>query len=80
MEYDLEGAKQNQCDKTKFIHSLRGVKKLKDVFYVKKKHIKYGYRAHEKMTFGKCTKSLMMLHNETFNVWTHLICGLYYIY
>lgn len=21
-----------------------------------------------------------MLHNETFNVWTHLLCGIYYIY
>jgi len=28
----------------------------------------------------KCTKSLFMLHNETFNVWSHLVCGMYYLY
>ncbi|TNV76693.1 hypothetical protein FGO68_gene1561 [Halteria grandinella] len=67
-------------DGSRFIHSLRGVKKMKDVFYVRKRHIKHGYRAHECMTVGKCSKSLFMLHNETFNVWTHLLCGLYYIY
>jgi len=32
------------------------------------------------MTLCLCTKSLWYMHNETLNTWTHLICGLYYIY
>ena len=67
-------------DTNRFIHSLRSVKTLKDVFYVRKKYIKHGYRAHKVMTYGKLTKSLFMLHNETFNIWSHLLCGLYYLY
>lgn len=64
----------------RFIHPLRTVKTLKDVFYVRKKFIKHGYRAHPSMTYTKCTLSLFMLHNETVNVWSHLLCGLYYLY
>ena len=53
---------------------------MKNVFYVRIKHIKYGYRTCEHMTTGKCVRSLFMVHNETFNVWTHLISGIYYLY
>jgi len=62
------------------VHSLRAVKKLKDAFYVRKKYIKHGYRAHPHMTFEKCTKSIFMLHNETFNIWSHLLCAFFYLY
>jgi hypothetical protein len=33
-------------DEEKFIFSLRAVKKKKDVFFVRKKYIKHGFRAH----------------------------------
>ena len=69
-----------QDNSHRFIHPLRTVKTLKDVFYVRKKFIKHGYRAHHEMTYKKCTLSLFMLHNETVNVWSHLLCGLYYLY
>ena len=71
---------ESQPDDPKFIYSLRGIKKLKNMFYVRVKYIKYGFRAHPNMTVGKCLRSLFMLHNETFNVWTHLISGSYYLY
>ena len=67
-------------DEQKFIFSLRAVKKKKDVFFVRKKYIKHGYRAHQCLTVGKCSQSLFMMHNETFNVWTHLAGGIYYLY
>ncbi len=65
---------------SRFIYPLRTVKTLKDVFYVRKKYIKHGYRAHHAMTYATCTRSLFMLHNETANIWTHLLCGIYYLY
>lgn len=36
------------------------------------KHIKKGYRINFN-TYWKLLKSLFMIHNETINVWTHLI-------
>lgn len=32
-----------------FIHSLRKVKKMKNVFYVRQKYIRHGYRAHRQL-------------------------------
>eukprot|EP00347_Sterkiella_histriomuscorum_P002369 403368420 len=32
------------------------------------------------MSVCKCTQSLFMIHNETFNVWSHLLAGLYFIH
>ena len=76
----LEISTFSAMDEEKFIFSLRAVKKKKDVFFVRKKYIKHGYRAHQCLTVGKCSQSLFMMHNETFNVWTHLVGGIYYLY
>ena len=80
LEQDTSVICQKPFDDSKFIHSLRGLKKLKDTFFERKRYIKLGYRAHQNLTVGKCTKSLFMLHNETFNTWSHLLCGVYYLY
>ncbi|CDW83515.1 progestin and adipoq receptor family member 3-like [Stylonychia lemnae] len=63
-----------------FINPLRRVKKMKNVFYVRIKYIRHGYRAHRSLSACNCTASLFMLHNETFNVWTHLAGGIYFMY
>ena len=43
------------------------------------KHIKRGYRVNFN-TFWDTTKTLFMIHNETVNVWSHLIGALVFVY
>ena len=61
------------------IYTLRELKRRKDLFFIKRDFIRYGYRAHNDMTFTRCTSTLCMVHNETMNVYSHLIPGLYFI-
>jgi adiponectin receptor len=46
--------------------------------YVKNDHIIGGYRFN--MSYWQATKSLFALHNETFNVWTHLLGIVFFLY
>ena len=64
----------------KLIYKKEELKLLKQrLFYAKRKYIKYGYRANPDMTFGKATKTMVMCHCETMNIWTHLIPAFYFM-
>ena len=43
-------------------------------------YIDVGYRAHPNMSVCMCTKSLCQMHNETMNIYTHLLPAFYMIY
>src|SRR4051812_13770251 len=32
------------------------------------------------LSLSKCFRSALTLHNDTFNIWTHLLPGLYFFY
>ena len=59
----------------------RDVKLLKitevDDIYRSNPFILTGYR--DKTTFLGCLKSLLVLHNETINIWTHLLGFLFFV-
>ena len=59
------------------IYTLAEVKELK-CFHVYKKYISHGYRREQ--TVQQCYKTFFKLHNETMNVWTHLLPALYFTY
>ena len=40
--------------------------------------IRGGYRK-QLNSFGRCYKSLFYLHNETVNIWSHLLVGLFFV-
>ncbi|KAF2070286.1 hypothetical protein CYY_008392 [Polysphondylium violaceum] len=42
--------------------------------------IKTGFRENTQNSFIECTKSCFQLHNDTLNIWSHLIAALFYIY
>ncbi|KYQ96643.1 putative basic-leucine zipper transcription factor [Tieghemostelium lacteum] len=42
-------------------------------------YIQSGFREHTNGSFWNCTKSIFQLHNDTFNIWTHLLGALYYL-
>ena len=62
------------------IYSLKELKRIKKLFFVEKEHIEVGYRAHENMTAGMCVKSLCQMHNETLNIYTHLLPAVYTLF
>lgn len=41
-------------------------------------YIRQGYR-QQLSSFKKCYESLFYLHNETVNIWSHLIVGLFFV-
>jgi len=50
------------------------------MFCVLAPFISEGYRACPCMTVNKATSTLFMIHNETLNIWTHLLPAVYYIF
>jgi len=46
--------------------------------WMRREYIHRGYRS--KYSICLCLRSLFSLHNETGNIWTHLIGGMYFIY
>ena len=48
-----------------------------DEFYRSNPFIHTGYR--DKITYLGCLKSLLVLHNETINIWTHLLGFLFFV-
>ena len=70
-----------EIDLSKYIYDLKELKPvMKQMYFSKREFIRYGYRAHPNMTFGMCTKTLVMCHCETGNVWSHLLSAIYFIY
>ena len=65
----------------KFIYDLKELKPvMSHMYFSKREFIRYGYRAHPNMTFDMCSKTLLMCHCETGNVWSHLLSAIYFIY
>jgi hypothetical protein len=65
----------------KFIFSLVELKQMRDIFFVKRDFITVGYRAAcPCLTAAMCNKSIFMLHNETMNIWSHMLPAFYFIY
>jgi adiponectin receptor len=76
---DLESPTTSDIfDEYKLLYTYKELKQSK-LFFVKRDHIKYHYRAHPQMTASMCLQSLFTLHNETMNVLSHLIPGLYFL-
>ena len=47
-------------------------------YYKKNRYLKTGYRVRFN-TFRACAESLFMVHNETLNVWSHLIGTIFFV-
>lgn len=47
-------------------------------FLISNPHIKTGYRGY--LPKSLCVKSLFILHNETINIWSHLLVGFYFFF
>ena len=62
------------------VYTLKELKRIKKLFFVEKEHIEVGYRAHENMTAKMCCRSVCQVHNETFNIWSHMLPAVYIIY
>ena len=60
------------------IISLNEITKYKNFYIALHPFIIYGYRIHH--NFFDCLKSIFKIHNETLNIWTHLIGTLFYVY
>ena len=67
----------SMLDKDKLIYNIDELRNIKKLFFVERDHITVGYRAHENMTIGMCTKTACMMHNETMNIYTHFLPALY---
>lgn len=66
------GAKKDEDEvKGPIITSLEEIPKYSNVFVCVYPFIFYGYRIKHSM--NDCLKSIFKLHNETLNIWTHLI-------
>lgn len=52
--------------------------KGKKLWYDIRPGIFYGYRAY--MDYKSSLKSFFMVHNETVNIWSHLLCFLFWAY
>ena len=50
-----------------------------DEYMLHNNYIMTGYRINFD-SYGKIIRSLFMIHNETINIWTHLIGGLIFLY
>lgn len=59
------------CKKEPYIGTLEDVKEFHE-YNADNAYILRGYRIHFS-TFGRVMKSLIMVHNETFNIWSHLV-------
>ena len=48
-----------------------------DLWHAPKPFIKVGFRRES--TVAECAQSLCMVHNETCNVWSHLLGAVYFL-
>ena len=51
---------------------------MQTLWFCKRDHILYNYRAHENMTTWMCLKSFFYLHNETMSILSHFLPGIYF--
>ena len=80
MVVDIESGEETvQPSDELAIYDLQTLKQLK-LFYVQRDYITAGYRGCPKVTIYECTKTLFKIHNETTNVWSHLIPAFYFTY
>lgn len=82
---DLEANKvlvTGEIDQNKVIYDLHELKPFsrQGLFFLKRDHIRFGYRANPDMTFVKCTRTMAQCHCETGNIWTHFVVAIYFIY
>jgi predicted membrane channel-forming protein YqfA (hemolysin III family) len=57
---------------------LEGDPKLVDLYWVDRKFINFGFRAHPEMRTGMCVASLFKQHCETTNIWSHILAFIYF--
>jgi hypothetical protein len=71
----------SDAEKTKKINTepFIGTKDQAEPWMVQNKNIKNGYRINFNDGW-KCFKSLFMIHNETGNVWSHLLGALIFVW
>lgn len=70
-----QSQKATQIEKPYYI----GTYKDAEEYMLHNNYIMTGYRINFD-SYAKLTRSLFMIHNETINVWTHLIGSLIFIY
>lgn len=51
---------------------------LAHLYWVDRKYINFGFRAHPKMEMSMCMKSMFKGHCETTNIWSHIIALVYF--
>jgi len=80
-DFEITSETNLEIDPNRLIYDLKELNAIPTkMFFAKRDHIRYGYRANPNMTICKCSKTLFMTHCETGNVWTHLLSGLYFCY
>ena len=52
---------------------------LKDLYWVERKFVNFGFRAHPEIKMSMCAGSLCQMHGETTNIWSHLLGMIYFI-
>jgi adiponectin receptor len=57
---------------------LRRVSHGKEMYVFTRDHLRHGIRAKPNMTCVDCTKTVFKCHNETANIWTHLLAAIYF--
>ena len=62
-----------------FIYSLDELKQLR-LWHDCKPGITQGYRAGHSLTYTQMIRSVLRLHNESTNIWTHLLAAVYCSY
>ncbi|EAL60522.1 Hly-III related family protein [Dictyostelium discoideum AX4] len=50
-----------------------------DLMLSENEYILSGFRLHTKNSYMECTKSIFKLHNDTLNIWSHLLGALFYL-
>ncbi|KAN0032891.1 hypothetical protein ACTFIV_006828 [Dictyostelium citrinum] len=50
-----------------------------DLMLSENEYILSGFRLHTKNSYRECTKSIFKLHNDTLNIWSHLLGALFYL-
>jgi len=55
------------------------ISKQMPCWFLRAPYIRYGYRYHKDMTVQMCNSSLLQWHNQTMNVFTHLLPAFYFL-
>ena len=74
---DESGEPAKQPTPSKYIYTLQEMRDL-ELWHVPKPFFKTGFRRESSV--AECAQSLCMVHNETCNVWSHLVGALYFTF